>query len=66
MREREPLPPGREEGAHRKLSVAQAGAGRQFEFREWTPDNHLRHSQLVALRDDKKARDVKREVEKGL
>jgi hypothetical protein len=27
----------------------------QFEFREWTPDNHLRHSRFVALRDDKKA-----------
>ena len=21
----------------------------QFEFREWTPDNHLRHSRFVAL-----------------
>jgi bifunctional non-homologous end joining protein LigD len=35
----------------------------QFEFREWTPDNHLRHSRFVALRDDKKAREVRREVE---
>ncbi len=34
----------------------------QFEFREWTPDNHLRHSRFVALRDDKKPREVKREV----
>jgi bifunctional non-homologous end joining protein LigD len=33
----------------------------QFEFRELTPDNHLRHSRFVALRDDKKAADVKRE-----
>jgi bifunctional non-homologous end joining protein LigD len=24
----------------------------QFEFTEWTPDNHLRHSLLVALRED--------------
>ena len=28
----------------------------QFEFVEWTPDNHLRHSNFVALRDDKKRR----------
>ncbi|MFL6354834.1 MAG: hypothetical protein ACJ74Z_23710 [Bryobacteraceae bacterium] len=25
----------------------------QFEFAEWTPENHLRHSRFVALRDDK-------------
>ena len=30
----------------------------QFEFLEWTGENHLRHSRFVALRDDKKARDV--------
>jgi len=34
----------------------------QFEFAEWTPDNHLRHSRFVALREDKNARDVNREV----
>jgi len=33
----------------------------QFEFVEWTPDNHLRHSHFVALRTDKKATDVVRE-----
>jgi bifunctional non-homologous end joining protein LigD len=33
----------------------------QFEFTEWTPDNHLRHSRFVALREDKNARDVGRE-----
>jgi bifunctional non-homologous end joining protein LigD len=33
----------------------------QFEFVEWTEDSHLRHSRFVALRDDKKAKDVKRE-----
>ena len=33
----------------------------QFEFVEWTADNHLRHSAFVALRDDKAARDVRRE-----
>ncbi len=33
----------------------------QFEFVEWTADAHLRHSRFVALRDDKKAKDVRRE-----
>jgi DNA ligase D-like protein (predicted ligase) len=33
----------------------------QFEFVEWTPDHHLRHSRFVGLRDDKKAADVVRE-----
>lgn len=33
----------------------------QFEFVEWTPDAHLRHSRFVALRDDKQAREVRRE-----
>src|SRR5437868_4830447 len=33
----------------------------QFEFVEWTADNHLRHSLFVSLRDDKKATDVRRE-----
>jgi bifunctional non-homologous end joining protein LigD len=33
----------------------------QFEFVEWTQDNHLRHSRFVALREDKKAVDVIRE-----
>lgn len=28
---------------------------------EWTGDNHLRHSKSIALREDKSARDVKRE-----
>jgi|SRR5215467_14355613 len=34
----------------------------QFEFVEWTEDRHLRHSKFIALREDKKAKDVKREV----
>jgi DNA ligase D-like protein (predicted ligase) len=33
----------------------------QFEFVEWTADNHLRHTKFVALRDDKAATDVTRE-----
>jgi DNA ligase D-like protein (predicted ligase) len=33
----------------------------QFEFLEWTPDNHLRHSRFLGLRDDKAPRRVRRE-----
>jgi DNA ligase D-like protein (predicted ligase) len=33
----------------------------QFDFAEWTPDNHLRHSRFVALREDKDAKEVHRE-----
>lgn len=33
----------------------------QFEFVEWTPDGLLRHSAFVGLREDKKAKEVKRE-----
>ncbi|MGI9071414.1 MAG: non-homologous end-joining DNA ligase [Bryobacteraceae bacterium] len=33
----------------------------QFEFTEWTPDDHLRHSRFVAFREDKPAQDVHRE-----
>jgi bifunctional non-homologous end joining protein LigD len=33
----------------------------QFEFVEWTADEHLRHTRFIALRDDKDARKVTRE-----
>jgi bifunctional non-homologous end joining protein LigD len=33
----------------------------QFEFVEWTQDNHLRHSRFLGLRGDKNARDIHRE-----
>jgi bifunctional non-homologous end joining protein LigD len=33
----------------------------QFEFLEWTPDNHLRHARFMALRDDKSRRQIRRE-----
>jgi bifunctional non-homologous end joining protein LigD len=33
----------------------------QFEFTEWTPDGHLRHSKFCGFREDKTARDVIRE-----
>lgn len=34
----------------------------QFEFVEWTGDGHLRHTKYVALRDDKRPQEVKRET----
>ena len=34
----------------------------RFEFVEWMSDAHLRLSRLVALREDKKAKDVVREL----
>jgi bifunctional non-homologous end joining protein LigD len=33
----------------------------QVEFVEWTEDGHLRHSRFMGLRNDKKAKDVRRE-----
>jgi DNA ligase D-like protein (predicted ligase) len=33
----------------------------QFEFLEWTGDNHLRHTRFVGLREDVRAQDVRRE-----
>jgi DNA ligase D-like protein (predicted ligase) len=33
----------------------------QFEFLEWTGENHLRHTRFAGLREDKLARDVTRE-----
>src|SRR5580704_4607478 len=33
----------------------------QFEFVNWTEDAHLRHSRFMSLRDDKYAKDVRRE-----
>jgi ATP-dependent DNA ligase len=33
----------------------------QIEFLEWTGENHLRHTKFIALREDKPARDVRRE-----
>ena len=33
----------------------------QIEFLEWTGENHLRHTKFIGLRDDKAAKDVRRE-----
>jgi bifunctional non-homologous end joining protein LigD len=33
----------------------------QFEFVQWTEDGHLRHSRSIALREDKKAKYVRRD-----
>ena len=42
-------------GTHRcedeKLPVADAGPGGEFEFVEWTPDKHLRHSRFVGIEE---------------
>ena len=32
-----------------------------FEYADWTDANHLRHSKFITLRDDKEAKNVKRE-----
>ena len=37
----------------------------QIEYADWTDVNHLRHSKFIALRDDKPAKDVKREQPVG-
>jgi len=34
----------------------------QFEFAEWTPEGHLRHSRFMGLREDKNANDVVRNM----
>ena len=46
--------------------MAEARARRQFEFLEWTADNHLRHSKFVGFREDKLAKDVAREMSERL
>jgi ATP-dependent DNA ligase len=33
----------------------------EFEFVEWTSDNHLRHTRFVGLREDKSPKEVRRE-----
>lgn len=33
----------------------------QFEYLEWTPDNHLRHTRFIGLREDKDPNQVRRE-----
>jgi ATP-dependent DNA ligase len=34
----------------------------QFEYVEWTSDSHLRHARYIALREDKKPKDVRHET----
>jgi bifunctional non-homologous end joining protein LigD len=33
-----------------------------FEYVEWTSDNHLRHSSFIALKEDRDAREVRKEA----
>lgn len=42
-------------------SMAAPEACRARQFTDWTTGNHLRHSEFVALRDDKNAREVVKE-----
>jgi bifunctional non-homologous end joining protein LigD len=44
------------------VTPVQAG---QFEFVEWTPDNHLRHARFIGLREDRRAEGVRRESDEG-
>ncbi len=37
----------------------------QIEYADWTDVNHLRHSKFIVLRDDKPAKDVRREQPVG-
>ena len=37
----------------------------QIEYADWTDVNHLRHSKFISLRDDKPAKDVRRERPAG-
>jgi bifunctional non-homologous end joining protein LigD len=37
----------------------------RFEFVEWTPEGHLRHSLFMGLREDKRATDVRWEWPPG-
>lgn len=37
----------------------------QIEYADWTDVNHLRHSKFISLRDDKPAKDVRREQPVG-
>jgi bifunctional non-homologous end joining protein LigD len=34
----------------------------KFELVNWTEDAHLRHSRFMGLREDRKAKDVRREA----
>jgi ATP-dependent DNA ligase len=36
----------------------------EFRFTEWTSENRLRHPSFLGLREDKDARDVKKEISK--
>ena len=43
------------------MPVAKARVVARIEFLEWTSDGNLRHTKFIALRDDKKAKDIVRE-----
>jgi len=45
----------REKKSHRRQLAARLSL-------EWTGENHLRHTKFIALRDDKPAHEVRREL----
>jgi hypothetical protein len=47
------------------LPLAEAGAGGQFEYVEWTLEGHPSRSRFMGLGEDKKAKDVRRESDQG-
>ena len=48
-------------GEDEQLPMAETRAGRAIRVSRMTPDDHLRHSRFVGLRQDKKPKDVVRE-----
>jgi ATP-dependent DNA ligase len=52
---------GIDAGGNEKLCMLKPKLVAQIEFAEWTPDDHLRHSRFVGLRDDKDPCQVGRE-----
>jgi bifunctional non-homologous end joining protein LigD len=48
-------------GENGRLPVAQGRSVGQFEFLEWTPDNHLRHARYMGLRENREPNEARRE-----
>ena len=44
-----------------RLKLVGAVSSRAIEFREWTPDGHLRHASFAGLRNDKEQEKIVRE-----
>jgi bifunctional non-homologous end joining protein LigD len=48
-------------GENEGLPLVKTRPVAQIDFLEWTADNHLRHTNFVALREDKLAQQIRRE-----